>query len=201
VTYRERLEAATGRRLFVAIPIPSAAREGIVAVVDAVRAAGDPNVRDVRWVRLDGLHLTVRFLGPTDEERVAEVATAVDRTAAAIEPFDVVVSGGGAFPSAARPRALWLGVTDGATELATAAAQLDDALAEAGWPREDRPFRAHLTLARSDGVRAGPAVARRLIEAAASVRQPFRAESLVLFESISGGGPARYVPLHEAPIG
>jgi 2'-5' RNA ligase len=201
VTYRERLEAATGRRLFVAIPIPSAAREGIVGVVDAVRAAGDPTVRDVRWVRLDGLHLTLRFLGPTDEERVGEVTTAVDRTAAAIEPFNVVVTGGGAFPSAARPRALWLGVTDGATELATAAAQLDDALADAGWPREERPFRAHLTLARSDGVRAGPAVARRLIEAAGSVRQPFRAESLVLFESISGGGPARYVPLHEAPIG
>jgi RNA 2',3'-cyclic 3'-phosphodiesterase len=201
VTYRERLEAATGRRLFVAIPIPSAATEGIVGVVDAVRAAGDPNVRDVRWVRLDGLHLTLRFLGPTDEERVAEVAIAVDQTAAAIEPFDVVVAGGGAFPSAARPRALWLGVTDGEEELAAAAAKLDDALAGAGWPREDRPFRAHLTLARSDGVRAGPAVARRLIEAAASVRQPFRAESLVLFESISGGGPARYVPLHEVPIG
>jgi 2'-5' RNA ligase len=201
VTYRERLEAATGRRLFVAIPIPSAARDGIVAVVDAVRAAGDPNVRDVRWVRLDGLHMTLRFLGPTEEERVAEVAAAVDRTAAAIEPFDVVVTGGGAFPSVARPRALWLGVTDGGAELAAAAGKLDDALADVGWPREERPFRAHLTLARSDGVRAGPAVARRLIEAAGAVRQPFRAESLVLFESISGGGPARYVALHEASIG
>jgi RNA 2',3'-cyclic 3'-phosphodiesterase len=201
VTHRERFEAATGRRLFVAIPIPSAAREGIVGVVDAVRATGDPNVRDVRWVRLDGLHLTLRFLGPTDEERVAAVAAAVDRTAAAIEPFDVVITGGGAFPSAARPRALWLGVSDGAAELAAAAAKLDDALADAGWPREERPFRAHLTLARSDGVRAGPAVARRLIEAAGVVRQTFSAESLVLFESISGGGPARYVPLHEASIG
>ena len=201
MTYRERLEAATGRRLFVAIPIPTSVVESITAVVESVRAAGDPNARDVRWVRLDGLHLTVRFLGPTDEDRIAGVAAAVERTARAIEPFDVVIANGGAFPSVARPRALWLGVADGATELAATAASLDDALAEVGWPREERPYRAHLTLARSDGVRAGPAVARRLIEAAAAVREPFRAESLVLFESISGGGPARYVPLHQTTIG
>ena len=201
MTYRERLEAATGRRLFVAIPIPSHVRESITAVVESVRAAGDPAVRDVRWVRLDGLHLTLRFLGPTDEDRIAAVADAVDRTARTTEPFDVVIAGGGAFPSVARPRALWLGVAEGATELGATATTFDEALGESGWPRDGRPYRPHLTLARSDGVRAGPAVARRLIDAAESVREPFLAESLVLFESISGGGPARYVPLHEMPLG
>jgi RNA 2',3'-cyclic 3'-phosphodiesterase len=201
VTYRERLDAATGRRLFVAIPIPPPVSEAIGAVVDAVRADADPTVRDVRWVRMDGLHLTVRFLGPTDEDRIGGTKVAVDRTAQALVPFDVVIAGGGAFPSVARPRALWLGVTDGAMELQATATKLDDALADVGWPRDDRRYQAHLTLARSDGVRAGPAVARRLIEAAAAVRQPFRADSLVLFESISGGGPARYVPLHETTFG
>ncbi len=201
MTYREKLDAASGRRLFVAIPIPPSVRESIASVVDAVRAAGDPAVRDVRWVRLDGLHLTVRFIGPTDEERVAAVAAAVDRTARAIDPFDVVIANGGAFPSVGRPRALWLGISEGAAELGATAAQLGDALADVGWPRDDRPYRAHLTLARSDGVRAGPIVAKRLIEAAAAVREPFRAESLVLFESVSGGGPARYLPLHEASLG
>ncbi len=201
MTYRERLEAATGRRLFVAVPVPPLVGEAISAVVDAVRADGDPAVRDVRWVRMDGLHLTIRFLGPTDEERISDTQAAVDRTAEALEPFDVVIAGGGAFPSVARPRALWLGVTDGAMELQATATRLDDALAEVGWQRDERRHQAHLTLARSDGVRAGPAVARRLIEAAAAVREPFRAESLVLFESISGGGPARYVPLHETHFG
>jgi 2'-5' RNA ligase len=201
VTHRERQAAAIGRRLFVAIPVPANVRESISALVDAVRAEGDPAARDVRWVRLDGLHLTVRFIGPTDEERVVDVERAVDTTARLIEPFDVEIAGGGAFPSTARPRALWLAVGTGAAELGATAAKLDDALAEVGWPRDDRPYRAHLTLARSDGVRSGPAVARRLIEAAAAVHEPFRAESLVLFESISGGGPARYVPLHERALG
>ena len=201
MTDRAEQDAALGRRLFVAIPIPSPVRDAVTALVDGVRGASDPAVRDVRWVRLDGLHLTIRFLGPTEEEHVADVASAVDRTAGAVSPFDVVIAGGGAFPSVARPRALWLGVAEGATDLAAAAAALDDALAEVGWTRDERPYRAHLTLARSDGVRSGPAVARRLIDAAAAVREPFRAESLVLFESISGGGPARYIPLHEARLG
>jgi 2'-5' RNA ligase len=201
VTDRAEQDAALGRRLFVAIPIPSPVRDAVTALVDGVRGAGDPAVRDVRWVRLDGLHLTIRFLGPTDEDNVADVAAAVDQTAGRVAPFDVVLAGGGAFPSVERPRALWLGVADGATDLAATATALDDALADVGWTRDERPYRAHLTLARSDGVRSGPAVARRLIHAAAAVREPFRAESLVLFESISGGGPARYVPLHEARLG
>ena len=200
MTDRAEQDAALGRRLFVAIPIPSPVRDAVTALVDGVRGASDPAVRDVRWVRLDGLHLTIRFLGPTDEEHVADVAAAVDRTAGRRPPFDVVIAGGGAFPSVARPRALWLGVAEGATDLGATATALDDALADVGWTRDDRPYRAHLTLARSDGVRSGPAVARRLIDAAAAVREPFRAESLVLFESISGGGPARYVPLHEARL-
>jgi RNA 2',3'-cyclic 3'-phosphodiesterase len=201
VTYREKLEAATGRRLFVAIPIAPRVREAITSLVDSVRKGNDPAVRDVRWVRLDGLHLTIRFIGPTDEGRVADLATAVDQTAMSLDPFDVVIAGGGAFPSVARPRALWLGVDDGAAELEAASRRLDDEMADRGWPRDERQYRPHLTLARSDGVRAGPAVAKRLIAAAAGVREPFRAKSLVLFESISGGGPARYEPLHEAAIG
>ena len=200
MTDRRYEDLRPGRRLFVAVPIPAAARDAITEVVATVRAAADPEVRDVRWVRLDGLHLTLRFLGPTLEDALTGVAAAVDRAAARIRPFDVVVGGGGAFPSVERPRALWLGIGEGSEALAAAASSLDDELAPIGWERPDRPFRAHLTLARSDGVRAGPAVARRLIEAARTVREPFRADSLVLFESLTGGGPSRYIPLHEAAL-
>jgi 2'-5' RNA ligase len=190
-----------GRRLFVAVPTPADVRASVAELVEAVRSQANPELRDVRWVRLEGLHLTLRFLGPTAEEGVAGVASAVDGAAAAIDPFDIAIGGAGAFPSVARPRALWLGVTHGAVELDAAQRTLDDRLAHVGWARDDRPYRAHLTLARSDGVRAGPDVARRLIAAAAPFTTTFRAESLVLFESVAGGGPARYEPLHEARLG
>ncbi|HET9457389.1 MAG TPA: RNA 2',3'-cyclic phosphodiesterase [Candidatus Limnocylindrales bacterium] len=191
---------APGRRLFVAVPIPTATRDEIAAVVEEVRAAADPAVRDVRWVRLEGLHLTLRFLGPTTDDRLSGVVAAVDRTAEETAPFPIEIGGAGAFPSIGRPRILWFGVLRGYEELAAAAARLDDGLAARGWPREDRPFRAHLTLARSDGVRAGPQVAERLVAAAESLRTSFVARSVVVLETVAGRGPARYETVHEAVL-
>ena len=65
----------------------------------------------------------------------------------------------------------------------------------AGWVLDPKPFRPHLTLARSDGVPAGAAIGARLIEAAEDIEVRFRAERVGLFESLTGGGPARYEPV------
>lgn len=205
--WRARL-VEPGPRLFVAVPIPAEAVRAVSALVEGVRAADGAAIvgpirrgsNDVRWVRLDGLHVTLRFLGPTPDEKVDAVGRAVRTVAAASAPFDVRLAGAGAFPTPDRPRALWLGVDDGATDLGDLAARLDAELAPMGWPPDERPFRAHLTLARSDGVRAGPRLARRLIAAAHGFSAPWRATTMVLFESRTGGGPARYVPLVEAPL-
>jgi RNA 2',3'-cyclic 3'-phosphodiesterase len=192
-----------GRRLFVAVPLPAETIAAVTGLVESVRSLGVPGGgRDVRWVRLEGLHVTLRFLGPTPESRVAPSLAAVRSTAPAIEPFEIVLGGAGAFPSGGRrPRALWLGVQTGAEDLTAAAAEVDRALVTAGWPPETRPFRAHLTLARSDGVAAGSAVAERLIAAAADLRLRVPIDRIGLFESLTGGGPARYEPLEVVPLG
>jgi 2'-5' RNA ligase len=72
---------------------------------------------------------------------------------------------------------------------------------DAGWTLDPKPFRAHLTLARSDGVPAGGAIADRLVAAAADLHLRFRAERIGLFESLTGGGPARYEPIETADLG
>jgi RNA 2',3'-cyclic 3'-phosphodiesterase len=193
----------TERRLFVAVPLDEPAVQTVVALVEHIRAdrARDaPDERDVRWVRMDGLHLTLRFLGPTPEADVPTVAEAVRRAAATLDPFEVRINGGGSFPNPRRPRTLWLAVTHGAAELSSLARALNGELVAAGWPSDDRPFRAHLTVARSDGVPAGADVARRLTAAADGVDLTSAADRLVLFESITGGGPARYEPLESTPL-
>ena len=185
------------RRLFVGVPLPDDARAAITEVVEGVRAMPLPaGARDVRWVRLDGLHLTLRFLGPTETELIGPTIAAVEKAAAAATaPIDIELSGAGTFPPGRRPRALWIGVTRGGDALAELAARTEEALVDAGWEPEHRPFRAHLTLARSDGVSVGPLVADRLASAMAGRRIACSIDSLGLFESVTGGGPARYVPV------
>jgi 2'-5' RNA ligase len=150
---------------------------------------------------MDGLHLTLRFLGPTNPDRVAVLRQILDETAAEATAFTVRVHEAGAFPSVARPRTLWLAIQDGQSELAALATGLARRLDAEGWHRDDRPFQAHLTLARADGRREGPLVARLLAERAASFDATSPVDRLVLFESVTGGGPARYVEKHEAALG
>ena len=190
------------RRLFVAVPLPEAAREAVAGIVEAVRSQPLPDgMRDVRWVRVDGLHVTMRFLGPTPPEREAPTIAAMDRAAAAASPGEGRLAGSGTFPPHGRPRTLWIGIDGGVDALGGIAAALGRELGAAGWPRDDRPFRAHLTLARSDGLVAGPLVATRLAAAIGDAAIPFAIERLVLYESVTGGGPARYLPVSEARLG
>jgi 2'-5' RNA ligase len=191
-------------RLFVAVPLPDEARDAVIAIVDTVREAVDREARlprsAVRWVRMEHLHLTLRFLGPTPEQQVAVVARCVDRGVTGLAPAEIVITGSGAFPSPSRPRTIWMGIQDGAGALAAIARRLDDELEPEGWPRETRPFRAHLTLARADGRREGPLVARHLASALAAMEIRFSADRAVLFESITGHGRAEYRALHEVPL-
>jgi 2'-5' RNA ligase len=180
--------------VFIAIPLSAEARDAVTSLVASLPV---PAGRAVRWVRFDGLHLTIRFLGPTPSDRLGAVGAAVAAVAAGEWPFNVSIRGAGAFPNLRRPRALWLGVDEGSADLSRLSREANAALVAAGWSTDDRPYRPHLTLARSDGVRAGPATASALIEAARGFTVTFTADRLVLFESLTGGGPARYEPMAE----
>ncbi|HLY13701.1 MAG TPA: RNA 2',3'-cyclic phosphodiesterase [Candidatus Limnocylindrales bacterium] len=199
-------DEADGPRLFIALPLPDQARRTIEALVASVRLAPEPGVgerrdpKDVRWVRMDGLHVTLRFLGPTEPDRIAAAQAAVEAAAAGSRPFELGLAGAGAFPDTARPRVLWLGLAHGLEPLADLTQRLARSLADEGWPHDDRPARPHLTLARSDGVASGALVAGRLIGAAATLDLRWTADRLVLFESQTGGGPARYIPRLDLPL-
>jgi RNA 2',3'-cyclic 3'-phosphodiesterase len=187
-------------RLFVAVPLSDDATAAVADLVERIKATEPPG-RGVRWVRLDGLHITLRFLGPAAESRVPDIAAAVRVAAPAKRPFAIRISGAGSFPPVGRPRTIWLDLDHGADDLAELAARLDDALADAGWERERRPFRAHLTLARADGVRAGPATVAALRSAAAALAIESPIDRIVLFESITGSGRARYLERAAVPLG
>ncbi len=183
------------------MPLPAEVTTLVADLVSQVRSEQlEAGGRDVRWVRLDGLHITLRFIGPTLEERVQPALDAVRVAAETTTGFEVSISGAGAFPSAHRPRALWLGIQLGAADLTELARVVDLALEAAGWGPGAKPFAAHLTLARSDGVPAGAAIGAHLADLAADLDIRFRADRIGLYESVTGGGPARYEPLEIAAL-
>jgi RNA 2',3'-cyclic 3'-phosphodiesterase len=188
-------------RLFYAVPVPAPARAKVGELIDRVQAAVGDGTARIRWVRVEGLHLTLRFLGPTPAGLRPQLEAAADTVARTASPFEVVLSGGGAFPSLARPRSLWVGVSEGGDGLSALADELSRLSRDVGLELETRPFAAHLTIGRTDGVRLGRVAARALAEAASAIDVRFTADRVVLFRSQLGGGPARYEPLHEALLG
>jgi 2'-5' RNA ligase len=189
-------------RLFVAVPVADEIRAAIREIMEKVagasideRAYGQP-----RWVRVDGLHLTLRFLGATPDERQPALEDVLAAVAVGVAPFRIVLSGGGAFPDPYRPRVLWIGISEGSPQLADLVRRLDVGLVPLGWPPENRPFAPHMTLARTDGVPGADERARRLAEVAEEVSLEWRADRIVLYKSLLGRGPARYEVIAAADL-
>ena len=202
--YQPQAEDPPGTsRLFIAVPVAEAVRDAVGALMEEV--AGGPVDRRLpgqpRWVRVEGLHLTLRFLGATPDDRRAELVAAISNAAAVTRPFRVVLSGGGAFPNQYRPRVLWIGIAEGGPELAALERRVDAELVRRGWSPDDRPFTAHLTLARTDGVQGAADRARHLIDAAEDLELAWEADRLILYKSNLGHGPTHYEAVATARLG
>jgi len=106
----------------------------------------------LKVVSTDQIHLTVKFLGDTEEGLVPEIEGAIREACADIRPFEITVQGTGAFPSLSRMNVVWVGV-EGAEAIGRTAAALDASLESLGFAAERRPWKAHVTLARVKGHR------------------------------------------------
>src|ERR1700674_3458375 len=110
-------------RLFVAMDIPEDVRSALGALVTRLRPAG----LNARWVRIEGLHVTLKFIGETSAEKTEMIKTAL----ASISPRTQIpmnFRGLGFFPNGRRPRVLWAGIEAGA-DLAALAEAVETAFA------------------------------------------------------------------------
>ena len=131
-------------RLFVAIDIDEAIRERLTRFLEGVRAFAPGS--EVRWVRPDSLHLTLKFIGEAGPERVQQIQRALGAIRAQTAEFSF--KGYGFFPTVKAPRVFWIGIQAG-PNLATLAAAVDASLAPFSIARERQPYTPHLTLARA----------------------------------------------------
>ncbi len=143
------------------------------------------------------MHLTLKFLGEQPEERLQAIAGAVRRAAREAAPFELQFRGLGVFPSPQRARIIWAGAAAGAAGLAALARLLEQALAGEGFPRENRPFRAHLTLGRVRRPLPEQLLRRQLAEGATFVTPASTVPSLRLYRSRLTPQGAHYTALEE----
>lgn len=163
----------------------------------------------VRWVRPEGVHLTLRFLGATTARQVEELRPALARLARECAPAEAHVRDLGVFPGRGRPRVLWLGllIPEPVLELQAAC---ERAARAAGFPPESRPFRAHLTLgrwrddepsSRRGRTRPRPGPAPAGTDWPSGDLGPTWLDTLVLFRSHPGPGGSVYTPLASYELG
>jgi 2'-5' RNA ligase len=179
-------------RLFVAIELDRALRRALARAAEPIVAAE----RCLRATSEEQIHLTLRFVGETPDDRIADVIEAAEAAAAPRAPFSIQVRGLGGFPKPQAVRVLWAGIEE-CQPLGSIARAVETELRNRGFPPESRGFSPHVTIARAKGApsrRCGPL----------DPEQPRFGEQevdeLVVFESRPSPRGSLYVPVARAAL-
>jgi 2'-5' RNA ligase len=131
-------------RSFIAIDIPESIRQQLDDLVTKLRQ----NQADVKWVKSKSIHLTLKFLGNVEEDRIPKIINIIQNVVEDFKPFTISIEGTGTFPNDRRPRVLWIGVQKGSKTLVPLVSDLNSKLTALGFEREKRSYSPHLTLGR-----------------------------------------------------
>ncbi len=134
-------------RSFVAIDLPDLIKDELRELRERLR--GEAPERSVRWSRISGVHLTLKFLGNVSEADLPKIKTALGQVAQTHEPFTISVRGVGCFPNTNRPRVVWVGVSDETGRLTSLQRAIEQSLVPLGFEPEKRAYHPHLTLGRA----------------------------------------------------
>jgi 2'-5' RNA ligase len=182
-------------RLFVALDIPAEVRRSIGDMIARLRDVA----RGARWVRAEGVHVTLKFIGEMPAERVAAIEAAL-RGARVAAPVEASFRGAGFFPNERHPRVFWAGV-DASPNLSELAGDVDQRLSGLGIPAEEREFRAHLTLARFKSEDGLPRLREEIKKLEPFDFGSMRATEFYLFQSQLGPGGAKHTKLASFSFG
>ena len=181
-----------GIRVFCAVELPGEIRAA--AAAHAARLRRDSPDARASWARPEGLHVTLKFIGEVEPARAEDLSRAAGAAVEGLQPFRLSIEESGTFPPRGAARVLWLGVKDASGQLAQLQRRLEQECEAAGFPREPRAFKPHLTLARLRT----PKDALALSEAHRHTTfGPFNFEvnELLVIRSELGPGGSRYTPL------
>jgi 2'-5' RNA ligase len=184
-------------RSFLAIELPEAIRKRIEEIQVDLRSSNS----DVRWVRPEKIHLTLKFFGSIEESRVDTITKSIEPLVGGTPQFSLEVKGMGAFPNIRNPRVIWMGLIDEKQVLIPLQKQLESTLETIGFQVEGRPFRPHLTLGRMNSGRGKDELIGRIQKYKEERFGDLEVRRFVLFKSdLRPTGPI-YTPLREVKLG
>ena len=184
-------------RAFLALDPPPEILRTIADIQRALRK----NIRgSVSWVRPEGIHLALKFFGAIAAKDVSAVSEVVAGQVAGARPLNLEAKGLGVFPDTRQPRVLWLGIGGEVERLIAMQKAIDQGLEPCGFPKERRPFQAHLTLARIKSPQGLSGIEDVLTEKKSESAGKFTATSLTLFKSELTPKGAIYTTLGHFPF-
>jgi len=134
-------------RTFIAFEIP----EHVLSAIGNIQEVLKSDRFNIKWVRPESIHLTLKFLGNIDPATVEPIESVLKDTVKPYIPFSIQAKGLGVFPGVKRPRVIWIGITGQIDRLIELQQNLDRDLGVVGFSRDKRPFKGHLTLGRVKG--------------------------------------------------
>ncbi len=132
-------------RLFVACEVPEDVKESIGGVIDTLKSRSGSAVR---WIRPEGVHVTLKFLGEVPVKKLPSIKLAIQEAVVGHSPFELEFSNIGTFGGREGLRIMWVGIAGDVLRLEALVRAVNAALAVVGFEPERRPFRPHLTLGR-----------------------------------------------------
>ena len=188
-------------RLFLAINLPEHLKKRLAYLQQELARSG----ADVRWVRPEGIHLTLKFFGEVSEEMIDRLAQTTKEVVqkSSQGPMRFTLKGLGTFPSGSRPRVVWVGLEGDLKRLSLLQHALEKAFEKLGFEREKRAFVPHLTLGRVKSnrkVRHLLQEIQRHQDEAYSQPQEVEVKELILYQSILKPSGAVYLPLKRIPL-
>jgi 2'-5' RNA ligase len=173
-------------RLFVALDLSNSVRDAIAQFSEKLRV----EFPSARWTRIEGIHVTLKFIGEVSNERAAGIDDALSEVDSDA-PIEMKIRGAGFFPDERRPRVFWIGI-DATPNLAEITAQIETSLEALGVARESREFKPHLTVARISESRGIEKLHDALSRCGSVDFGAVRTNEMHLYRSELGRGGAKY---------